>query len=100
LTYKNHINTSLKLGIYILHSQLGYKSFESRRIERFSEDVNDFHGRRNQEYFEKTNIELFPNNVTVNFNMLGSLVENLSGGNLYGRLIVTIQSCRGDKRYM
>jgi len=38
--------------------------------------------------------------VAVYFNAIGAFMKNLIGGNLNGRLVVTVESCRLGKRKM
>ena len=45
--------TPLKLGVQILHSQLGVKNCEGRWRERLCEDVNSLHWGRDGEYFDE-----------------------------------------------
>jgi hypothetical protein len=57
----------------------------------FSEQVSRLIKSSNGDKVKFTTEKVLTNEVTVNFNMFGSLMENIIVGNLYGTAIVTIQ---------
>jgi hypothetical protein len=57
----------------------------------FSEQVSRLIKSSNGDKVKFTTEKVLTNEVTVNFNMFGSLMENIIVGNLYGTTIVTIQ---------
>jgi len=57
---------------------------------RFCEQISRLVKRANGDKMKFTMEKMLTNEVTINFNMFGSLMENIIVGNLNGTAIITI----------